>query len=328
MKTNKLLVSFVTALIAILAISSIAAADLNVSIDKVEVNDEEVTSSSIFAFSTSEDIEVMVKFSVPMDTLDPTANDLDNVKVKVWISGYKNDIEDSTARFDVLSGRIYTKKLYLELPDVKDLEDLEEDLTLHVEISDKNKDIERKYALTVQRESYTFDLLSVEAPSKAKAGDIIAIDVVLKNTGRQELEDSFVVARISELGVYKKTYFGDIAPEDNYAGDDDAEDARERRLYLVIPADVVSGEYDIEVKASNYDTISEVVKSITIEGITSEDSVIDTTGEDNKVGISNSVVVLTVVLVIVFIVLLIVLIVLLTKKPTEKIEDFGETSYY
>ena len=45
-------------------------------------------------------------------------------------------------------------------------------------------------------------------------------------------------------------------------------------------------------------------------------------------GISNSVIVLTVVLVIIFVVLLIVLVILLTRRPEEKSEDFGETSYY
>ena len=99
------------------------------------------------------------------------SDDLEDLKVKAWISGYKDEIEASTNRFDALSGRTYIKKLSLELPSVKDIEDLEEDLTLHVEISDKNDDIETEYDLTVQRESYDYDLLSVEAPSAASAGD-------------------------------------------------------------------------------------------------------------------------------------------------------------
>jgi hypothetical protein len=319
MKTQKILVSFMAALIAIFAVSTVMAGVLDVDISEVSVNDEDITADTL-ADVVDSDIEVRVKFEVT-DT-----DDLDDVKVKAWISGYKDEIEASTDRFDAISGRTYIKKLVLELPNVKDIDDLEEDVTLHVEIFDKNDDVEVEYDLTVQRESYGYDLLSVEAPSKASAGDVVAIDVVLKNVGRNELEDSFVTAKIPGLGIAKKVYFGDIAPEDDFDDDDDAEDAKERRIYLVIPADAESGEYDIEVKASNYDVSSEVVESITIEGVNSEGKVIDTSADGE--GVPNSVVVLTVVLVIIFVVLLIVLIVLLTKKPEERIEDFGETSYY
>jgi hypothetical protein len=320
-----LLASF---LVTLLAISTVMAGTLDIDPASIEVsvNDQAIGLDTL-AGSVGENIDVRVKFTVNDLDLSDSDDDekLEDLKLKVWISGYKDDIEASTGRFDVLSGRTYVKDLSLELPNVQDIEDLDEDLTLHVEISDKNDDIDAEYDLTVQRESYSYDLLSVEAPVKASAGDIVAIDVVLKNIGGKDLEDSFVTARIPELGIYKKVYFGDIAPEDNFDDDDD-EDARERRVYLVIPADAISGDYDLEVKASNYDAISEVVKSITIEGM-SESDVIDATNED-KEGISNSVLALTVVLVIIFVVLLIVLIVLLTKKPAERIEDFGETSYY
>jgi len=312
MKTNKLMVSFVTMIVAILAISTVMAA--TVSFTDVLVSDVD---NSVVG-TPGESVPVEVRFN--------SDESLDDVKLQVWISGYKNDIEASTGRFNVLANKTYVKKFTLDLPNVEDLDDLNEDLTLHVELSDKNNDYRDSYTITVQRESYTYDLLSVEAPSSASAGEMIAIDVVLKNIGTEELEDSFVIAKISELGLYKKVYFGDIAAEDNADNDDDAEDARERRIYLVVPADALSGDYDLEVKASNYDAASTVVETISINGLTVEDSVIDTTDNDN--GISNSVIVLTVVLVIIFLVLLIVLIVLLTKKPTERIEDFGETSYY
>ena len=318
MKTKALFSVFVAFLVVLFAISTVMAGTLLVNIDEVSVNDEDISADTL-AGTVGDNVEVRVKFTVT-DT-----DDLEDIKVKAWISGYKDEIEASTSRFDAISGRTYIKKVALELPNVKDIEDLDEDLTLHVEISDKNDDIEAEYDLTVQRESYDYDLLSVEAPSKASAGDIVAIDVVLKNIGRKGLEDGFVVARIPELGVYKKAYFGDIAPEDNFDSDDDAEDARERRLYLVIPSDAVSGDYDLEIKASNYDASEEVVKSITIEGITEDSTIVADSDEE---GIPNSVLVLTVILVIIFVVLLIVLIVLLTKKPAERIEDFGETSYY
>jgi len=315
MRTNKLMVAFVAIFVAIFAISTVLAGTIDIASMTVAVDDI----NGGVVVSPGDTVPVEVRFN--------SNDNLDDAKIRVWISGYKDDIEDSSGRFDVISGKNYVKRFAIELPGINDLDDMDaEDLTLHVEIADKNDDYEAEYDITVQRESYTYGLLSVEAPSEANAGDIVAIDVVLKNIGSNELEDSFVTARITELGIYKKVYFGDIAPEDNFNGDDDSEDARERRIYLVIPTDAISGDYNIEVKASNYDANVEVVESISIDGITAEDSVVDAT-KDNE-GIPNSVIVLTVVLVIVFVVLLIVLIVLLTKKPAERIEDFGETSYY
>lgn len=315
MKNTKVLSLFVSVLVAILAISTVMAGTLDIANMEVTVSD--VANSIVGAPGDSIDLEVKLQSN----------EDITDAKIRAWISGYKDDIDTSTARFDVISGKTYLKSLSLRLPTTFDIEDLDEDLTLRVEISDKNDEYEAaEYTITVQKESYNYNVLSVEAPSQASAGEIVAVDVVLKNIGRKELEDSFVTVRIPELGVSKKVYFGDIAPEDNFAGDEDAEDAVARRVYIVVPTDAISGEYDLTVKASNYDTNEEVVKSLTIAGLTAEDNVIDTTN-DNK-GISNSVIVLTVVLVIVFLVLLIVLIVLLTKRPAERVEDFGETSYY
>ncbi len=306
-------------LFAVFAISAVTAGTLDIQSLDVTVND---VAGSVVA-SPGETIDIEIVFV--------SNEDIEDAKVRVWISGYKDDIEASTSRFDVIADKTYKKTLALTIPDVNDIEDLDEDLSLHVEIADSNDDYELdpEYEVTVEKESYTLDLLSVEAPAKASAGDVIAIDVVLKNIGRKNLEDSFVVAKIADLGIYKKVYFGDIAPEDNYDDDDDAEDAVNQRVYLVIPSDAKSGEYELQVKAFNYDSDAEVVKSITISGVAAEDdgTAIDTAKDTTK-GISNSMIVLTVALVIVFLVLLIVLIVLLTKKPAEKVEDFGETSYY
>ena len=317
MKTKNLPVLCIVLLIAVFAASMITAGTINLS--SIDVTVDDVANSVVAA--PGEKVTVEVRFV--------SNQDLEDAKVKAWVSGYKDDVEDSTSRFDVIAGKTYVKRLSLTLPNVNDIDNLDEDLTVRVELSDKNDDVEApEYTVTIQRDSYTFKLLSVEAPQKASAGEIIAIDVVLKNIGRHDLEDAFVVARIPELGIYKKVYFGDIAPEDNYADDDD-EDARERRIYLVIPNDAVSGEYDLEVKASNYDSVSEILKSITIEGVSDESTAVEADDEEsNEAFAPNTIVILTVVLVIIFLVLLIVLIVLLTRKPEQKEEDFGETSYY
>ena len=320
MKTNKTLISLVAIFFAIFALSFAMAGTLPVTFNQVSVNDVELTSSNVLAGMPSETVPVIVEFTANADVQD--------MKLKVWIDGYKNDISASTARFNVVNGSTYIKRLSLTLPSVEDMDDLNEGLTFYVRASDKDNEQEKSYTLKMQRESYEHSVLSVEAPNKAAAGETIALDVVLKNIGTYTLDDSFVTATITELGVQRKVYFGDLAAQDNCTNNCDAQDARERRIYLVIPSDAKSGDYTLDVKASNYDSSSTVRKVITITGLAADDdnNAIDTSKKDSKV--PTSIIILTVVLVIVFIVLLVVLIILLTKKPSEKTEDFGETSYY
>ncbi|GAI05148.1 unnamed protein product, partial [marine sediment metagenome] len=204
-----------------------------------------------------------------------------------------------------------------------------EDLELLVRISAKGRDsVEEDYDLDIkmQREDYELDLLSIEAPETANAGSVIAVDVVLKNIGSNRLDDTYVKVSISDV-VERIVYFGDIAEivDDNY---DFIRDTINKRIYLSIPNEVITGVYDLEVEAYNYDAEEIAKKQVFISGIepTDEEDE-DVEVIDGEVEEDNTVLILTVILAIIFVVLLIVLIVLLTKKPAET-EEFGETSYY
>jgi len=324
MNTKTILSFIVATVFALLAISSVCAANLAVSNLVVRANDVQfgndgVNTVNTIASAPGETIPVVVSF-----TADANASD---VKLRIYIDGYKSEVSASTTRFDVVAGNTYVKRLTLTLPSVEDMDVNPESLTMSVRFADKNNANETSYRIALQRDAYVLDLLSVEMPSKASAGEIVALDVVLKNYGSEDAEDTFVTASIPELGVYKKAYFGDLVSQDT-SNSNDNEDARERRIYLTVPADVKSGDYTVEVKAFNYDATSTSRKVMSITGLAVANSTGTalTTAAGKKV--PTSVVVLTVALVIIFIVLLIVLVVLLTKKPTEKVEDFGETSYY
>jgi len=312
---------FVVAILAVLlAVNFVAAGDLSVRIDEVSVNDVSGNSSVLsLAGYPGETVPVVVRFTA--------LDNLDDLKLKVWIDGYKSDISASTERFDVVNGTTYVKRIALTLPDVEDLDNLDEELTLHVRIADSNDEVEESYSITMQRESYALEVLSVEAPSKASAGEIIGLDVVVQNIGTKKAKNVYVTAAIPELGVSRRVYFSDLYAEDDSGDNED--DARERRIYLAIPSDAKTGNYELQVKASTYDaTTAPVKKVISVTGLSVANVTETTTLETKKEGIPTSIVVLTIVLAIIFVVLLVVLIVLLTKKPAEKIEDFGETSYY
>lgn len=322
MKTKQLFGFMLATVIAILALSTVMAGTLNVNPNySVKANDVVLSTSTTLAGTAGDSLPVTVQF---------TANDnLQDVRVKVWVEGYSSDVSASTARFDVLNGSTYVKDLSLALPSVNQMDDVNEALTLYVSISDKNDEVQNSYQIRLERDSYALNVLSVDLPMKASAGEIIGLDVVLKNTGSREAQDTFVTASIPELGVAKKAYFGDLISQDS-TDDTNKQDALERRIYLVIPADAKTGDYTVDIKATNYDTTASVKKVISITGLAAGNSTSQTVtpASSDKSGIPTSIIVLTVVLVIIFVVLLVVLIVLLTKKPSERNEDFGETSYY
>jgi hypothetical protein len=215
------------------------------------------------------------------------------------------------------------------LPSSFDLDDDPEDLTILVRISAKGKDsFEEIYNVRMQRESYTLSILSIEADDKISAGSVLALDVVVKNFGSDRLDDTYVRASIPELGISKRIYLGDIESEtdEDY---DQIRDTINKRIYLTIPTNSISGVYNVEVEAYNFDSIVTASKKVIISGVNSDstDDVDVVDSDDNDSDSNNAVLILTVILAIIFVVLLVVLIVLLTKKPAE-IEEFGETSYY
>ena len=326
METKKTF-GFIVAIFAVLFAASFALAGVSsgISIEEVSLNDVSSAHDSVLSLAASpgETIPVVIKFTA--------TENLQDLKLKVWVDGYKSDVTASTSLFDVRTDSstnesTFVKRLSLTLPSAEDMESsIDEGLTLHVRIANKNEDVETSFRIDLQRDANAINVLSVEMPSKAAAGEIIALDIVLENAGANKIDNAFVTATIAELGAYRKVFFGDLYTQDDSGNSQD--DTKERRIYLTVPSDSKSGDYELQVKASDYDTTSTVKKVITITGLAADstDSSAINAGKTDK--IPTSIVVLTVVLVVVFVVLLVVLIVLLTKKPTDKVEDFGE-SYY
>ena len=90
MKTKQICISMIALLVAVFAVSFAMAGDLNVTIDEVSVND--VSGSVVLGGYPGENIPVQVKF---------TANDdLDDLKLKVWMDGYKSEISASAQERD------------------------------------------------------------------------------------------------------------------------------------------------------------------------------------------------------------------------------------
>jgi len=225
-----------------------------------------------FGIEAGETIPIKVAFTAITDASD--------VKMRVWIDGYRSDIKDSTGRFELVEGSSYSRKFSLTVP--SDI-DPTEDYSLIVRLSDKTGSDEYEYTLKIQRESYRLDVLNVEVDNEVIAGNTLAVDVVLKNRGMHNLEDLFVKVKIADLGIEKRVYFGDLAPLDDCEYDEDfadrgdeydhyedcdgnREDSVYKRVYLSIPSNARTGVYSLEVEAYNDDSLDTTKKSVVVKG--------------------------------------------------------------
>ncbi len=252
MKRNVLLVPFIAVLTLMIIgfASATLAGNINTDFNGVTLN-----AASTIASSVGSVVPVRVTF-----------NALDNasdVRVRVYIDGYKNDISASTGRFNIENGKIYTKLLSLKLPSASD--DLSEINTLYVEVSSKDDRNEKEYSVSLQRRTFDLKILSVDYPSKVAGNDVIPVSVVVKNTGYNRMDDVYVVASIPALGISARGYVGDLIPVESYNGYDNEEDSMPKTVYLKVPATAKSGIYKLNVKVYNNDAETASTQLISID---------------------------------------------------------------
>lgn len=200
--------------------------------------------------------------------------DHEEVVIKSWINGYREDIEDETNEFDVFAGYDYSKHLYLDIP-----EDISatEDYTLYVEVQNSvvfTGVYKAEIDLQVQKVSNVLDVKSVEfyagrdicgcyAPLISKgvcgecyvefeAGSVLYADVVVKNMGSQTQEDLFVKMSLPGECIERTVYLGDL----------NAGETEKVTLYLQMPEQ--AGSYDVEVEVFNEDVSTTVKQAITL----------------------------------------------------------------
>ncbi len=252
MKRKLLLIPFVA--VMTLLVVAFASADLSNDIT-TDFNGVTLDSSTMVG-----DVEDVVPIRVTF-TADEDATD---VKVKVYMEGHRDDVSVNTNRFDIEAGSVYTKLLSLKLP--SDSDDLSEGYTLYVEVVSKDDRSEAEYTVKMQRESYTFEVKSVDYSSRVNAGDVFPVSVVVKNIGYNRMDDTYVIVSIPALGVSARGYVGDLIPTEDYMDYDDEEDSMYRTVYLKIPASAASGVYEMNVEAYNDDAETVVKQLVSIGG--------------------------------------------------------------
>ena len=261
MKTKNFLVSVVLALFLVATFSVVSAAEITsdavVTVDGIEVYDTPVT-SNIASVVAGEEITVKVYFTADEDDTD--------VYVTAELEGEKVDVKAVSSVFDVESGKSYKKTLSLIVPyELKD--EISDDLELNIEIDGKEHKTELDtITLRVQRPSYNVEVKSITVPSNIGAGDTFPVEIVLSNIGYNDLDDVYVTAKISELGVSQgPKWFDDLVNLENCSDDCDYDDTVMGRLYLDIPYNAKAGVYSLEVVVKNDDLETVVSKQILVK---------------------------------------------------------------
>ncbi len=255
---------FFLAIVSMFAlVATVSAADEIMEFDAstiVKINGID-TADSIVSVIDGDTVTVRLYF----DALE----DASNVRIKASIEGDKVDVDERTESFDVINGSRYSKTLTLTIPsDLKD--DLSENLELFLKVwNGEYKSESAAIDLSIQRPTYNTEIKSASFSSTVEAGESFPVDVVLKNTGYNNLDDLYVTVSIPELSVSKTAYFGDLVAIEDL---EDDEDSASGRLYLTVPYGTEAGVYTVEVTTSNDDmTTTNFAKQIVINNDFSEE---------------------------------------------------------
>ena len=273
MNTKKLLVSLCTFAIALFLVATVSASNIanstSIEVDGIDISEN----PSVIA---GESVSIRVEF-----TALETASD---VRIKVELEGDKVDVDALSTSFDVEAGHTYKKTLTLKVPfELKD--EVSDDLELNVKIW--NGDHESEYPnmdVRVQRPSYNPVVKSISVSQTVEAGETLPVDFVLKNMGYNDLDDIYVTVSLSELGIKKTAYFGDLVPLENCTHDCEEEDTVSGRLYVEVPYSAKAGTYNLEVEVTNDDVTSTFAKQVVVENDFSNNVIVSTSSKTVAVG--------------------------------------------
>jgi len=254
MKTQNLLGFFFVIASLFLLVSTVSATSEIANVDLVEINGIEELGNQDISVIAGETLDIKVYFTSLVDASD--------VKIEAELEGDKVSLDTETFLGDLEAGQRYTPTtLSLRVPyELKD--QVSEYAYLYLKIW--NGDYRTDYteiALKVQRPSYNVDVMAISTSQTVEAGEVFPVDVVMKNTGYNYLDDLYLTVKIATLGIEKTVYIGDLVEVE----DDDEEDTVSARVYLRVPYEAQSGIYNLEIEVANDDMIVSEMKQIVVD---------------------------------------------------------------
>ena len=281
----KRLLGALTMILAILfSINLVFAQDFDIS--KVEVDDITVTENGDAVYvEAGSDIDVEV-------FIDGNGSS-DDVRVRAWIGGYEYDlIEDKTQLFEVEPNVDYRKTLRLQIP--KDI-DASDDYTLNVEIFDDDNSVEREFTLRLQEKRHFLDIQDVILrPSSIEAGRVLFATIRVENLGDRKEEDIQINVAIPELGVSARDYIDELVSVENTDDDDEETSASSNEIFLRIPEDAKTGDYELVVDVI-YNRGHDVVRAQTlvhvdeVSGVDNENTIVNVDAQSKNVNAGDQV---------------------------------------
>ncbi len=258
MNKIKLYGLFVLFAISILALSGLASA--SVYINQVYADGEELGEDGVTELGIQKEDEIEIRVLVTNGGNET----VDDVKVRAILSGSKDDVSDVSKKFDMKPGVTYSKKLTLDLP--LRMEQDKYTLMVYVDNADGRLTEEHEFKLEIESADHAIQIRDIilSPENKVKAGRALLVSVRIKNRGTEVEEDIKVKASIPELGISASDYIDELDEED---GDDDSSTSEE--LYMRIPDNAASGEYEVkvEVEFDEGDETEIATATIYVEGI-------------------------------------------------------------
>ncbi|MCK4521052.1 MAG: hypothetical protein KAU20_00635 [Nanoarchaeota archaeon] len=254
MKT-KLIGLLTVFLIGVLAVCGIASA--TITIDKVKVDGDDITDGTNFILGVERGEEFEVKVWL---TSDENITE-DEVQVEAYLRGYDHDdrAEDITDTFDMKAGVTYVKKLTLKLPQRMDTDNYE----LRIRAEGRSEGVTQKYTLSVESDRHILDIKDIilSPENSVKAGRALLTSVRIKNYGEKDEEGIKVKVSIPALEISASDYIDEIESDESTTSEE---------LYLRIPGNAETGEYDVNVEVIYDDGDEKISETITITIVAEE----------------------------------------------------------
>jgi len=207
-------------------------------LDFVKVNGDEISESGTnFILDVERGDELNVKVRLNSDS------NLTDVQVEAVLRGIdsRDSVDDITGAFDMKEDVSYTKKLTLPL-----IQKIDQDqYLLRVRISDRdNPTNETTYKLEIGTQRHDVEVRDVvlSPDTEVKAGRALLSTVRIRNRGEKDEDGVKVVVSIPDLGVSAADFIDELEKE----GDDD-DQATTEEMFLRIPDNAETGEYDVVV---------------------------------------------------------------------------------
>jgi len=264
MKGLKLLSLILVMLVSFSGIANVALAGSpsDVQFIGLKVDGNDVSSGETVYVERGDDVDVSVNLKAY------SVDDVEDLKIKAWLGGYEDEVEDITGLFDLTPNVARAFGLSLQLP--SDM-DASKAYNLHVEVY--NSDGEKQYTedlglvkFQIEETRHDLEVQDVIYSSSVNAGSILYTKVRVENTGAKDEKDVKVSVSIPELGVSARDYIDELVYEEN---NDDDSTTESIGIALRLPDNAVTGDYElqIDVEYNRERELTSVTRMVHVNGI-------------------------------------------------------------